>query len=234
MKRLLLLGAIVALAGLPAQQSRAGELDATAYIIHGINGTDIGFPEALPVDVFVSGVGCAITEFTYPTVTDPIALPAGKYDIEVRVSDGNCSGPLAASATIDLAVLENATIIANLNEEGSPAINKFTNDVRATEDYRGRLVVRHTAAAQPVQVNVFRGYYPLALWSIDNPGDRGRELRQGDYWVRIRDESRGFRGRILVDRLPLELPPDTAVFVHAVGSVKNATFTVIPLAIPVD
>ncbi len=226
----IILGALMFFA-FPAQ---AGSLDANVYVIHGINGTDLGLDESLAVDVFVGGVGCALTGFEYGDITDAIPLPAGSYDIEVRLSDGSCGGPLAVSGSVDLAVLENASIIASLNEQGSPTLTKYTNDLRATDNRRGRLVVRHNAAAPPVIVRVFRSFFPLTNWSIDNGSDAARDLWPADYRVVVRENSRGYGGALATDPIPLTIPDNTAIFVYAVGSAKNGTFTILAQVFEVD
>ena len=69
---------------------------ATVYVVHGINGKDLGLEEdALPVDVSLNG-DCAIQNFTFRTITDAVRLPVGKYDIRVHLGGGsNCAGDVA-------------------------------------------------------------------------------------------------------------------------------------------
>lgn len=225
MKRsLTLVFALFALLATPA-------MAADVYVAHGINGTDLGLSEELSVDVFVSGVGCALTGFEFRTITDAIELPTGKYDIEVRVSDGSCTGALAASTTVDLAIGENATIIAHLNEEGSPTLTKYTNDVRASSDDNARLAIRHAAAAPPVVVTLNKRFRLAARWELDNPGGRQAELKAGSYQARINDDTSGLFGSRLAGPIPVDLPVDTLVTVYAVGSLKNGTFELLPQVI---
>ena len=60
-------------------------------VIHGIDGTDLGLDEPLPVDVHVSGVGCALTGCVFRQVSDRLELPSGSYDTR-RPDDGAVRG----------------------------------------------------------------------------------------------------------------------------------------------
>jgi hypothetical protein len=222
MKRIALIAAAL-FALLPAS-ALAGD----TYVIHGINGSDLGLDTALPVDISVNGA-CALTGVTYKGVAGPIALDAGRYDIEVRVNTGadDCMGPLAITDSVTLSIGENATIIASLNEEGSPQLLKFSNDVSATSD--ARVTVRHTAAAPPVQVRLQDRGRLFTNWKIDNGGGNAAELRDGSYRVRIDDYSTGLgsRSRRAVPSIPLDVMGGTAYTVYAVGSLSNGTFDII-------
>src|SRR3712207_7358527 len=46
----------------------------------------------------------------------------------------------------------NATVVAHLDADGNPVLTPFVNDASPTEAGQARLVVRHTAAAPPVDV----------------------------------------------------------------------------------
>ena len=69
-----LLGAMI-LAGTLAVPAQA---DVTAYVIHGIDGDDFNLDPELPVDVFISGLGCALPGFKFGDRVGPLTVPAGK------------------------------------------------------------------------------------------------------------------------------------------------------------
>lgn len=213
----------------------ASALAGDTYVIHGINGSDLGLDTALPVDISVNGA-CALTGVTYKGVAGPIALDAGRYDLEVRVNTGSddCTGPLAITGSVDLSIGENATIIASLNEEGSPQLLKFSNNVSAISD--ARVTVRHTAAAPPVQVRVQDRGRLFTNWKIDNGDGSTAELKDGSYQVRILDYSTGMgtRSRRAVPNIPLDVMGGTAYTVYAVGSLDNGTFDLIVQTFELD
>lgn len=126
---------------------------AQVYVVHGIPGHDVGAPAVLPVDVCLAG-GDLVSDLTgvaIDAIAGPLELPAGRYDREIRVGGGMpCAGPLAVAGTVYLTLGESASVVAHLSEQGSPALTKFINDVRALGGRRTRLVVRHGAAIAPV------------------------------------------------------------------------------------
>ncbi|MGD8726622.1 MAG: hypothetical protein PVH40_03200, partial [Gemmatimonadales bacterium] len=73
--------------------------DAMVYVVHGINGSDLGLGEMLPVDVEVSG-SCVLEGFEFRDIAGPLPLPEGSYDIKVRLADemSPCSGGVAIDA----------------------------------------------------------------------------------------------------------------------------------------
>jgi hypothetical protein len=224
--------------------AQSDPLRANVYVGHAINGEDLGLglPESLPVDIVVNG-GCFAQGIEFRTFAGPIELDAGAYDIEVRVDNGtDCMGPLAVAGTINISVAENATILAYLNEPGSPSLTKFTNDVRSSNGDDARLTVRHTASAQPVIVQLDkssdRRWYrkvPVANWRIDNPDERTADLPAMTYSARISDNTAGFFfGRTLVGPAPITLDANSAKIIYAVGSIKNGTFELLEQNLPID
>ena len=68
MKKALIGTALMLMIGLLASAPASAQADATVFVVHGINGEDLGLPKAAGVDVSVGG-GCALTNFTYGTIT---------------------------------------------------------------------------------------------------------------------------------------------------------------------
>ncbi len=190
-------------------------------VIHGITGKDLGLDPELPVDVSVSGLGCVLTDFRFSTITDELTLPAGTYDIQIRLSDGSCTGALAVDAPgVPFTAGENATVIAHLDEKGGATATKFVNDLSKSQYFRGRATVHHTAEAGAVDIRFKRSRRTrLELNGVTNGLSGGDDLFLGIYRVTIAPAG----GRpIFRDRLPL--PPATTSLVYAVGSVDGGTF----------
>jgi len=205
--------------------------NASVYVVHGINGTDLGLGKTLPVDVFVNGAATPLKSFTFGSIAGPLDLPSGKYEIEVRLSDPSLSSIVALSTRVDLAVGENASIVAHLTEEGVPKLTKFVNDVRTTETAgNARLVVRHGASAPPV--NVFlrdsSGRYS-SLVNLVNASQLSTEVKPGSYDAFV---VRSFKN--LAGPISLNLDASTAYFSYAVGSLRNSTFELVVQAIPLQ
>lgn len=134
------LAAAIVLA-VPAQ---AAEGDAQVSVLHGVPG--------LTVDVWVNGAR-TLDDFTPGTLAGPLALPPGAYDLAITASDAaDASAPVIGPVTVTLAANGNYTAVANLDAAGKPTANFFTNDVSRMDAGKGKLTVRHTAAAPAVDV----------------------------------------------------------------------------------
>jgi len=213
-----------------ASVSGAAEPTSTITVIHGIPGADLGLAPDLPVDVLVNGELCALTDFSFTDVSPRLELPAGTYDLEVKVSDGECGGQTAVSAE-DVAVPGgiNATVVAHLDDAGAPTLSVFVNDLSATARYQHRVAVHHLANAPAVDVTATQVRQPahprefIRLEGVTN-GQQGVE----ETWV----------GPYRFDIFPAG--EDDAVFsapatliggryygIYAVGSLATGTFTVI-------
>lgn len=132
----------LAVAGLgPAAGAQSGT--GTVTVIHGVPGVD--------VDVYVDGE-VALEGFTPETVTDPIELPAGDHQVDIRPAGADPADDPIISGSASLPAGANATLIAHLTADGTPTLSAFVNDTSPTAAGEGRLVVRHTAAAPAVDV----------------------------------------------------------------------------------
>ena len=204
---------------------------ADVYVVHGIPGKDLGLPPELPVDISVNGA-CALDDVVFGDVLGPVDLPTGAHEIEIRVSDGvegTCSGLLAVTGRIDLAVAESATVTAHLDQNGAARITKFTNKVSETGK-AARIAIVHTAAAPPVDVKA-RGEKGAKLQVRDLKNGHqsyAADVPAGAYKVKIGASG----GGTVFGPAELSLESDVAYTAFAVGSLENETFGVLILAIP--
>jgi hypothetical protein len=139
----------------PAEAAaRAADDAATVYVVHGINGADLGLDTALPVDVEVNGA-CALPGFRFRDIAGPLALPEGDYAINVRLAaQPACSGT-AVIQVPDLAVPAgaNLSIVAHLSAAGAPTASVFANDVDAASG-SAKIAARHVAQFGAVDVGL--------------------------------------------------------------------------------
>ena len=142
-RTLALLGVAAALLVFAAPQAQAQEGTGTVTVIHGVPGVD--------VDVYVNDE-LTLEGFAPETVTDPLELPAGDYQIDIRAAGAEATEDPLFGGSASLPAGANATLIAHLDESGAPTLGVFVNDTSQTAAGEGRLVVRHTAAAPAVDV----------------------------------------------------------------------------------
>jgi hypothetical protein len=157
-------GALVLLAT-PATAADA----ATVSILHAVPDT--------PVDVYANGERL-IDDFQPGTLTDPLQLPAGSYDLALYAADApDASGdPLLSADGVAVPAGANATVVAHLTAEGQPALTPFVNDVTAVPAGQARVTVRHTAAAPAVDV---RAGGAVVVPGLENPDEASLTVAAG-------------------------------------------------------
>ena len=132
--------AAVAVSAAPAAAAEKG----TVYVVHGVPG--------LTVDVYVNGKA-TLTSFKPTDVAGPLSLDAGSYKIDVRKAGDPATAAPAISKSVTLPAGANVSLVANLSASGAPTLTPFVNPVGdSLAAGKGRLVVRHTAAAPAVDV----------------------------------------------------------------------------------
>src|SRR5829696_6535799 len=149
-------GAVILVGASPAL---AEEGTATVSVLHAVPNT--------PVDVYANGERL-IDDFQPGTLTDPLQLPAGSYDLALFPADApDGSGtPLLSANGVSVPAGANATVVAHLDAEGQPALTPFVNDVSAVPAGQARVTVRHTAAASAVDV---RAAGAVVVPGLENP-----------------------------------------------------------------
>jgi Domain of unknown function (DUF4397) len=152
------------LAGAPAQA--AGE--ASVSVLHAV-------PDAV-VDVYANGEAL-LTDFEPGTLTDPVMLPEGDYDLKVVAAGDGADGDAIMEANgVAVPGGANITVVAHLDADGAPVLSPFVNDVSAIAAGEARLTVRHTAAAPAVDVRA--GGEPV-FTELSNPDEASADLPAG-------------------------------------------------------
>jgi len=139
-------GAAAVVGGLVLVATPATAADtATVSIIHGVPNT--------PVDVYVNGEEL-LPDFQPGTLTDPLQLPAGEYDLAIfpAGADPASTQPVMKADDVTLPAGADATVVAHLTAEGTPVLTPFVNDLSPVPAGQARVSVRHVAAAPPVDV----------------------------------------------------------------------------------
>jgi hypothetical protein len=135
---------------------------ATVSVLHAVPG--------VTVDVYANGQKL-LTNFTPGTLTDPMSLPAGSYDLAVFPAGSNPSTtqPAAEAKGVSVPAGANATLVANLDAQGKPTLKAFVNDVSSVPAGKARVTVRHVAAAPAVDV---RANGTPVITGLTNPSEK--------------------------------------------------------------
>jgi len=239
MKPFRFISAIVFASMLPIMASQARAQDASVYVVHGIPGHDLGasVDPALPVDVLVNNAVCLLKGLRFGEVAGPFTIPAGAYDFKISLA--NTLTPCSNTAVIDasgvsLAADENASVVAYLTAASEPTAGKFDNDLSPTPSGQARLILHHTAAAGAVDITLWRPYGPsprtLKLTGVTNGAQAdayatlvsGLGSSEPSYAIYPSGSRSGVFGPESLD-----LDPQSAYLLYAVGSPRTGTFTVI-------
>jgi hypothetical protein len=178
----------------------------TVTVLHGV-------PD-LTVDVYVNG-DLTLEDFSPGTVTDPLELPAGDYQLDVRPADAAADSDPAISGSASLPAGANASIIAHLDAGGAPTLGVFVNDMSPTAAGEARIGVRHTAAAPAVDI---AANGDVVSEGLTNPNEAVLDVPAGTISaeVRLAGETDPVLGPADVT-----LAEGTATYVYAIGSAED-------------
>jgi len=170
----------------------------------------------LTVDVYVNGEE-TLPDFEPGTLTDPLTLAAGEYDIEVYPAgaDPDSEDPAISAEGLAVPGGENLTLTANLDADGNPALNAFVNDTSQLDAGQARLTVRHTAAAPAVDVRA--GGSPV-IEGLTNPNEEVLNLDAGTVSA---DVTLAGTEDVVIGPADLDLGEGTNTIVYAWGSAED-------------
>ncbi len=185
---------------------------ARIHLIHGIPDTD--------VDVVVDGA--AVFEgFAFGDTQDLSAL-AGETLVGLQVRLAGTEDVAIDAGDVDLPASGNYTIIAHLDEAGTPTLAVFANDTSEIAAGEGRLTVRHTAAAPAVDV-LANG--DVAFSSLTNPNEVSADLAVGTISAEV--VPAGASEPVVIGPADLPINDGESLIVYAVGSLEGESLTVL-------
>lgn len=186
-----------------APASAAGT--ATVSVLHAVPG--------VTVDVYANGQKL-LSDFAPGTLTDPMSVPAGSYDIAIFPAGSNPSStqPAAEAKGVSVPAGANATLVANLDAQGKPTLNAFVNDVSPVPAGKARVTVRHVAAAPAVDV---RANGTPVITGLTNPDEKTLEVPAGTVKA---DVVLAGTSTVAIGPADLNLAEGTTTVVYAWGS----------------
>ncbi|WP_130799100.1 DUF4397 domain-containing protein [Streptomyces otsuchiensis] len=192
-------------AAAPADASAAADT-ALVSVFHGV-------PD-LPVDVYANGEEL-LPDFQPGTLTDPVELDPGSYEITVFEAGADPSGTPTLETTVEVGAGDNATLTANLSEDGTPALNAYVNDTSEMAAGTSRLTARHIAAAPAVDV---RADGNVVFSGLENPGEDTTEVDAGTVSA---DVTLAGTDTVAIGPADLDLAEGTVTIVYAWGSAED-------------
>jgi hypothetical protein len=185
------------------------------------------------VDVYVNG-DLTLPSFAPGTVTDPLSLPPGSYDVAIVPAGGDPSSP-AISGSAAVSAGDNVSLVAHLDASGAPTLSAFANNVKAAGYGRSRFVARHAAAAPAVDVLLRRCYgWKWLRWArlrgIENGEQKEARVWPGLYAASV--NLAGDRRAVVLGPASLPLREGRFYAVYAVGSAADGTLDLIVQTLP--
>ena len=192
----------------PAAPTHAA--DATVSVLHAVPG--------LTVDVYANGEEL-IPDFRPGTLTDPLTLPEGTYDLAVYAAgdDPETADPAIEANGVEVPGGADATVVAHLDAGGTPTLTPFVNDTSPVAAGQARVTVRHTAAAPAV--DVLADGQPL-IQDLANPAEASADVPAGTYSAAVAPA--GTQDAVL-GPTDLELAEGANTIVYAWGSAEDDT-----------
>jgi hypothetical protein len=167
------------------------------------------------VDVYANG-DALLTDFKSGTLTDPMALPAGDYDLKVvAAGDGADGKAIIAADGVGVPAGANITVVAHLDESGKPVLTPYVNDTSAIVAGQARLTVRHDAAAPAVDVRA--GGDPV-FTDLVNPDEDSADIPAGTVSA---DVVLAGTDQVVIGPADLDLAEGAHTIVYAWGSAEN-------------
>ena len=112
-------------------------------VVHGVRG--------LVADVYVDGQR-VLQAFQPERATQPVEVPAGPHQVEVRASGAAATGPPVLTGTVTIPAGGHVSAVVHLDANGAPVITTFDDNVTQVGPGTSRIVVRQVAATPPVDV----------------------------------------------------------------------------------
>jgi hypothetical protein len=199
---------LLALSLTPTSAHAAESGNATVSVLHAVPG--------LTVDVYANGEEL-IPDFEPGTLSDPLEIPAGSYDLQV-FADGDDPGsadPAIEANGVEVPAGANASVVAHLDADGNPVLTPFVNDTSATAPGEARVTVRHTAAAPAVDV---RADGAVLFGDVTNPNEGTADVPAGPYSA---DVALAGTEDVVIGPADLDLAEGTNTIVYAWGSAAD-------------
>jgi hypothetical protein len=146
---------------------------ASVTLVHGVRG--------LIADVYLDGA-LALPAFEPERTTDPLSIPAGPHSVDVRTAGAASDAQPLVSANVDLPAGGQFSAVVHLAQDGSPTITLYPDDLSQVPAGEARVVVRHAAAAPPINVSLDGAAVATGL---ANSAQAGTDTAPGSHTVAV-------------------------------------------------
>ena len=191
-------------ATLVVPMSASAQETGTVTLVHGVRG--------LVADIYLDGK-VALQVFQPERTAGPLDLPAGAHPVEVRPAGAPATSAPLLSATLNVPAGSRQSAVVHLSPTGQPALTVYADDASAIPAGQARVVLRHAAAAGPVDVQINQQVVAAALAT---KGQAAQQVAAGTYAVAVASG-----GRNIVPANNVNFNAGTANFMYLVGSATD-------------
>jgi len=198
-------------------------LASSMYLVQGIPGRDYAAATdpAFPVDVLVNDEVCYVRGLPYGAIQGPLTLFPGTYNLKVSIANSlaPCTNSPLINHSVTIEARKDVSAVLALNEDGSPTLLTFTNDLSPVTDGLSRVLFAQAAGGPAVQV-ILQNTTTKKLYTYSvKPGALlEADLPAGNYTVEINQGT-----TTLVAPTFLALDSQSVNLLYAVGEVANNT-----------
>ena len=198
-------------------------LASSMYLVQGIPGRDYAAATdpAFPVDVLVNDEVCYVHGLPYGAIQGPLTLFPGTYNLKVSIANSlaPCTNSPLINHSVTIEARKDVSAVLALNEDGSPTLLTFTNDLSPVTDGLSRVLFAQAAGGPAVQV-ILQNTTTKKLYTYSvKPGALlEADLPAGNYTVEINQGT-----TTLVAPTFLALDSQSVNLLYAVGQVANNT-----------
>jgi hypothetical protein len=177
-------------------------------VVHGLRG--------LVADIYLDGT-LVLPTFQPERSTDPLAIPAGDHLIEIRAAGAAITEAALLTQTVTVPAGFEGSMVAHLGATGAPTLSVFADDLTPVPAGTSRVVVRHAAAAEDVNVllNAEPGFTDVAPAK-----EASAVVPSGAYQIAVTALT---GGAPLAAPQNVEYPDGTANFMYLIGSEADHT-----------
>lgn len=199
--------------------------DAYLYLTQGVPGRDVSAnaDPTLPVDVLVNDEVCYLHGFTFGTVSGPLTLNPGQYDI--KVSPANTLAPCTNEPLIDTTVTlgsgQNSTAVVALNDSSVPVLTTFPNDFQPITIGEATLSIDYAGESSAIQIVIQAAGAKNRTYTISPGQQLVIKLPAGPYTIQAK------LGGVVLASESIGLPSRSATLLFAVGNTGNQSLNLV-------
>jgi Domain of unknown function (DUF4397) len=167
-------------------------------------------------DVYLDGQ-LILETFEPERTTDPVDLPAGAHQVDVRLAGSPADSPPAVSGTLDVQGGAAVSAVVHLSAAAAPTMSVFPDEDQGVPAGQTRVVVRHVAAAPAIDVRLNQ---QEVATNVVNTGEAEAEVTPATYELSVTNTG---TPDVLAPPQEVPLPEGTANTMYLIGDQATST-----------